>query len=56
MNTIAVTGGGGKLGSQVIGMLQAQKYDVVSLDNHLSDRIRCKQIKVDLNDFGQVVG
>jgi nucleoside-diphosphate-sugar epimerase len=56
MNTIAVTGGGGKLGSQVIGMLQEQNYDVVSLDNHLSDRIRCKQIKVDLNDFGQVIG
>jgi nucleoside-diphosphate-sugar epimerase len=56
MKTIAVTGGGGKLGSQVIGKLLEQDYDVVSLDNHLSDRIRCKQIKVELNDFGQVVG
>ncbi|MFE4711433.1 NAD-dependent epimerase/dehydratase family protein [Paenibacillus sp. NPDC056722] len=56
MKTIAVTGGGGKLGSQVISKLQQQGYDVVSLDNHLSDRIHCRQIKVDLNDFGQVVG
>jgi nucleoside-diphosphate-sugar epimerase len=56
MKTIAVTGGGGKLGSQVIVKLQQQGYEVVSLDNHLSDVVRCKQINVDLNDFGQVIG
>lgn len=56
MKTIAVTGGGGKLGSQVIEKLQLQGHDVVSLDKHLSDRVRCRQIIVDLNDYGQVVG
>ncbi|WP_337099256.1 NAD-dependent epimerase/dehydratase family protein [Paenibacillus sp. YIM B09110] len=55
MKTIAVTGGSGKLGTALIKELQQQDYKVVSLDHQLSKELRCKQIKVDLNDFGQVV-
>ncbi|OBZ12579.1 NAD(P)-dependent oxidoreductase [Bacillus sp. FJAT-26390] len=55
MKTIAVTGGSGKLGTQLIKELQQQGYQVVSLDNQRSNELRCKQIKVDLTDFGQVV-
>ncbi|MCM3628729.1 NAD(P)-dependent oxidoreductase [Paenibacillus glycanilyticus] len=55
MKTIAVTGGSGKLGSALIKELIQEGYSVVSLDTQRSDELRCKQIKVDLNDFGQVV-
>lgn len=55
MKTIAVTGGSGKLGTQLIKELQQQGYGVVSLDNQTSNHLRCKQVKVDMNDFGQVV-
>ncbi len=55
MKTIVVTGGSGKLGSRVIESLQEHGYEVLSVDNHRSDRVRCKQMNVDLNDFGQVV-
>ncbi|WP_054027379.1 NAD-dependent epimerase/dehydratase family protein [Bacillus sp. FJAT-28004] len=55
MKTIAVTGGSGKLGTQLVQSLQQQGYQVVSLDNQRSNQLHCKQIKVDLNDFGQVV-
>lgn len=55
MKTIAVTGGSGKLGTALIKELQQQDYKVVSLDHQLSKDLRCKQIKVDMNDFGQVV-
>lgn len=55
MKTIAVTGGSGKLGIQVVQELLRQQYHVISLDQKPSDQFHCKQIKVDLNDFGQVV-
>ncbi|WP_139997144.1 NAD-dependent epimerase/dehydratase family protein [Paenibacillus paridis] len=55
MHTIAVTGGSGKLGTQLIHTLQQQGYQVVSLDNQRSTQLRCRQVTVDLNDFGQVV-
>jgi nucleoside-diphosphate-sugar epimerase len=55
MKTIAVTGGSGKLGTQVVKELR-QQFQVVSLDHRLSDQLHVKQIQVDLNDFGQVVG
>ncbi|MDQ8734700.1 NAD(P)-dependent oxidoreductase [Paenibacillus sp. LHD-38] len=55
MKTIAVTGGSGKLGTQLIQSLQEHGYQVVSLDNKRSSQLHCKQINVDLNDFGQVV-
>ncbi|GLX67731.1 NAD-dependent epimerase/dehydratase family protein [Paenibacillus glycanilyticus] len=55
MKTIAVTGGSGKLGSALIKELQQEGYNVTSLDTQRSNELRCRQIKVDLNDFGQVV-
>ncbi|WP_028560948.1 NAD-dependent epimerase/dehydratase family protein [Paenibacillus pinihumi] len=55
MKKIAVTGGSGKLGSQLVHELQQQGYEVASLDNRMSDKLHCRQIQVDLNDFGQVV-
>ncbi|CAM4213588.1 nucleoside-diphosphate-sugar epimerase [Paenibacillus endophyticus] len=55
MKTIAVTGGSGKLGFAVIQSLQQQGYQVVSLDNQRSNELRCKQVKVEMSDFGQVV-
>ncbi|RKP53064.1 NAD(P)-dependent oxidoreductase [Cohnella endophytica] len=56
MQTIAVTGGSGKLGTWVIEELISEGYRVVSIDEKSSDRVRCKQLKVNLSDFGQVVG
>ncbi|SFE40742.1 Nucleoside-diphosphate-sugar epimerase [Paenibacillus catalpae] len=55
MKTIAVTGGSGKLGTALIKELLQEGYTVVSLDQQRSSELRCRQIKVDLNDFGQVV-
>jgi nucleoside-diphosphate-sugar epimerase len=56
MQTIAVTGGSGKLGVWVVEELIRQGYRVVSLDEKRSDQLKCKQIKVNLSDFGQVIG
>jgi Nucleoside-diphosphate-sugar epimerases len=55
MKTIAVTGGSGKLGSALIKELLQEGYAVTSLDTQRSNELKCRQIKVDLNDFGQVV-
>ncbi|WP_116189514.1 NAD-dependent epimerase/dehydratase family protein [Paenibacillus taihuensis] len=55
MKTIAVTGASGKLGSRVVEELQRQGYQVVALDNRRSDKLRCKQITVDLSQLGQVI-
>ncbi|OMF29399.1 epimerase [Paenibacillus sp. FSL H8-0548] len=55
MKTIAVTGGSGKLGTKLIQTLQQQGYEVISLDNQRSAQLRCRQVMVDLKDFGQVV-
>ncbi|MDQ6419022.1 NAD(P)-dependent oxidoreductase [Paenibacillus sp. LHD-117] len=55
MKTVAVTGGSGKLGTRVVKELQKEGYEVVVLDQQRSPELRCRQIKVDLNDFGQVV-
>ncbi|MFC5530551.1 NAD-dependent epimerase/dehydratase family protein [Cohnella yongneupensis] len=55
MKTIAVTGGSGKLGVWVIEELQRQGYTVISLDEKRSDRLSCKQVKVELSNLGHVV-
>jgi nucleoside-diphosphate-sugar epimerase len=55
MAIIAVTGGSGKLGVWVIKELLRQGDQVVSLDERTSDQLRCKQLKVNLSDLGQVV-
>ncbi|MBB6675630.1 NAD-dependent epimerase/dehydratase family protein [Cohnella nanjingensis] len=55
MKTIAVTGGSGKLGRQVVAALLDRQYQVVSLDQRRAD-LPCRQLQVDLSDFGQVAG
>ncbi|MEK8130016.1 NAD(P)-dependent oxidoreductase [Paenibacillus filicis] len=55
MRTVAVTGASGKLGTEVVKGLLDQGYQVIALDERRSDQLRCKQIRVNLNDFGQVV-
>lgn len=54
MQTIAVTGGAGKLGKYVVQELIRHNYRVISLDQKRAADLRCKQIIVDLNDLGQV--
>lgn len=54
MQTIAVTGGSGKLGQYVVKELVRQQYNVVSLDRKHADGLPCRQIVVDMNDLGQV--
>ncbi|QJC51497.1 NAD(P)-dependent oxidoreductase [Paenibacillus albicereus] len=54
MNTIAVTGGSGKLGTEAVRQLQEAGYEVFSLDSRVSERLRCRQLQVDLADLGQV--
>lgn len=56
MSTVAVTGGSGKLGEQVVRELQLQGYHVISLDRRRSKKLHCRQYEIDLSDFGQVVG
>lgn len=55
MKTIAVTGGSGKLGCAVVTRLVQEGYRVISLDQRLSDQLRCRQILVELTDLGQVI-
>ncbi|AIQ60680.1 NAD-dependent epimerase/dehydratase family protein [Paenibacillus borealis] len=56
METIAVTGGSGKLGSAVIRALQLSGYGVMSLDQRKSGELSCRQLIVDLSDLGQLAG
>jgi nucleoside-diphosphate-sugar epimerase len=56
MRKIAVTGGSGKLGTWMVEELLRQGYEVVSLDERRSERLHCKQPRIDLSDLGQVVG
>ena len=53
MQTIAVTGGSGKLGQYVVRELVRQSYKVVSLDQKHAAGLPCRQIIVDMNDLGQ---
>ncbi|QGG55659.1 NAD-dependent epimerase/dehydratase family protein [Paenibacillus sp. B01] len=54
MNTIAVTGGSGKLGTEAVRQLLEAGYDVFSIDSRVSERLPCRQLQVDLADLGQV--
>ncbi|WNS43345.1 NAD(P)-dependent oxidoreductase [Paenibacillus sp. MMS20-IR301] len=54
METIAVTGGSGKLGSAVIRALQHAGYGAVSIDRRTSGELSCRQLIVDLSDLGQL--
>ncbi|WP_219834049.1 NAD(P)-dependent oxidoreductase [Paenibacillus sp. R14(2021)] len=54
MQTIAVTGGGGKLGQYVVKALVRQQYNVVLLDRSHAAGLPCRQIIVDTSDLGQL--
>ena len=53
---VVVTGGSGKLGRAVIRDLVAHDWQVVNLDAVAPAEPACPFVKVDLTDFGQVVG
>ncbi|MFC1406479.1 MULTISPECIES: NAD(P)-dependent oxidoreductase [Streptacidiphilus] len=53
---VVVTGGSGKLGRAVIGELAANGWQVVNVDTTAPAEQICPFVKVDLTDFGQVVG
>lgn len=55
MAKVAVTGGSGKLGVWLVNELQQQGWEVVSLDGVRSSRLHCEQIKVNMNNYGEVV-
>lgn len=56
MRKIAVTGGSGKLGRYVVEALRSRGCEVVSLDHRIADGLPCRQLRVDMNDLGQVAG
>ena len=53
---VVVTGGSGKLGRAVIAELTAHGRQVVNVDTAAPAVQTCPFVKVDLTDFGQVVG
>ena len=53
---IAVTGGSGKLGRAVVTDLRAHGYDVVVLDQVVPSGWTAGVTRVDLTDYGQVLG
>ncbi|MEY9838168.1 NAD-dependent epimerase/dehydratase family protein [Streptacidiphilus sp. EB103A] len=53
---VVVTGGSGKLGRAVIADLTAHGRQVVNVDTAAPAEQICPFVKVDLTDFGQVVG
>jgi nucleoside-diphosphate-sugar epimerase len=53
---VVVTGGSGKLGRAVIAELTAHGRQVVNVDTAAPAEQTCPFVKVDLTDFGQVVG
>ncbi len=56
MARIAVTGGMGKLGRAVVADLTAHDYDVVVLDQHVPAGWTAGVTRVDMTDYGQVLG
>ncbi len=56
MTRVAVTGGSGKLGRAVVRDLAEHGYDVVVLDTQVPAGAPEGVTRVDLTDFGQVVG
>lgn len=56
MARVLVTGGSGKLGKAVLKDLVANGYSVLNLDQALPREAPCPTVRVDLADFGQVLG
>ncbi|MFD5315670.1 NAD-dependent epimerase/dehydratase family protein [Streptomyces sp. NPDC127098] len=56
MPRVAVTGGSGKLGRAVVRELLDHGWDVVNLDRAAPAEPLCPFVRVDLTDYGQVVG
>jgi nucleoside-diphosphate-sugar epimerase len=56
MTRIAVTGGMGKLGRAVVADLVAHGYDVVVLDQHVPAGWTAGVTRIDMTDYGQVLG
>lgn len=56
MPRIAVTGGSGKLGRAVVTDLTRHGYEVVNLDLTPPATPLCPYVRVDLTDYGQVIG
>ena len=55
MTKVIVTGGSGKLGRAVLRDLVANGYEVLNLDQNLSQTPICPTVRIDLRDFGEVV-
>jgi nucleoside-diphosphate-sugar epimerase len=53
---IAVTGGSGKLGRAVLRDLVKHGHDVLNLDQAPPREPICRSIRIDLTDFGEVMG
>ena len=53
MTKVIVTGGSGKLGRAVLRDLVANGYEVLNLDQNLSQTPICPTVRIDLRDFGE---
>src|SRR6201991_2554551 len=56
MTKVIVTGGSGKLGRAVLKDLVANGYEVLNLDQTLPREAVCPTVRVDLTNFGEVIG
>jgi nucleoside-diphosphate-sugar epimerase len=56
MTKVIVTGGSGKLGRAVLKDLVANGYEVLNLDQAMPREAVCPTVRVDLTNFGEVVG
>lgn len=54
MKKVIVTGGSGKVGSEVINILLEEGYEVVNVDIHPPAEKKARYLKTDLTDLGQV--
>ncbi len=56
MTRVLVTGGSGKLGRAVLKDLVSNGYEVLNLDTVVPPEAICRTVRIDLTDFGQVLG
>jgi nucleoside-diphosphate-sugar epimerase len=55
IKTVAVTGAGGRLGSQLVGDLLDKGYKVIAIDQRPMQLPKCTTLQVNLVHFGEVV-